>query len=173
MPKRQHSIKVPKQMQLHYQSITELTDNFCQKQLNNDYQMLARYATAALCRKKPSPLKNGKTNTTWACAIIHALGTINFLFDKSHEPYISATDLAAEFNLSKSTAGNKAKKIRAMLKMHRFDHYWCLPSQIEDSAFAWMITFNDFIVDARTLPRDIQQIAYEKGLIPYVCDDKC
>jgi len=172
MPKRQHSTKVPKSMQPYYQSVTELTDNFCQKQLNTDYHVLARYATAALCRKKPSPLISGKSKT-WAAAVIHALGTINFLFDKSHEPYISAADLAAAFSLSTSTVANKAKQIRDMLKMHRFDHYWCLPSQIKNASFAWMITFNDFIVDARTLPRDVQEIACEKGLIPYVYTDKC
>lgn len=52
MLKRQHSTKVPKSMQPYYQSVTELTDNFCQKQLNMVYHVLARYATAALCRKK-------------------------------------------------------------------------------------------------------------------------
>jgi len=35
-----------------------------------------------------------------------------------------------------------------------------------------MITFNGFIVDSRTLPREIQEIAYKKGLIPYIHADK-
>ncbi len=29
-----------------------------------------------------------------------------------------------------------------------------------------MITFNGFIVDAKQLDREIQEIAYQKGLIP-------
>jgi hypothetical protein len=35
---------------------------------------------------------------------------------------------------------------------------------------AWMITVNGLIVDARHLPREIQEVTYRKGLIPYVPD---
>jgi hypothetical protein len=31
-----------------------------------------------------------------------------------------------------------------------------------------MITVNGYIVDVRSMPRDVQEIAYEKGLIPYI-----
>jgi hypothetical protein len=55
--------------------------------------------------------------------------------------------------------------------MHRFDHHWGLPSRM-DNSFSWMITLNGFIVDARTLSREIQEIAYEKGIIPYIHADK-
>lgn len=170
MAKSSPSTKVPAHMQLHYQAITQLTDTFCQQHLNTDYQQLARYAIAALCRKKPSPLLTGQANT-WACAILHALGTVNFLFDKNQEPYMSAADLALAFGVSKSTISNKAKQIRELLSMHRFDHKWCLPNQLNEYSFAWMIMLNGFIVDARTLPRDIQAIAYEKGIIPYIYAD--
>lgn len=36
----------------------------------------------------------------------------------------------------------------------------------------WMITFNGFIPNSKTLPRDVQFIAYEKDLIPYIHADK-
>ena len=91
-----------------------------------------------------------------------------FLFDKTHKPYISSPDLAKEFGLSQSTIRNKSKQIRDMLKMHRANHHWCLPSKLKDNPFVWMITFNGFIIDARTLAPKIQEVAYEKDLIPYV-----
>ena len=56
--------------------------------------------------------------------------------------------------------------------MHQFDHHWHLPSRIESSSMAWNIMYNGFIVDARMLSQDIQAIAYEKGLIPYIHADK-
>jgi hypothetical protein len=31
-----------------------------------------------------------------------------------------------------------------------------------------MVTLNGFVVDARTLSKELQELAYEKGLIPYV-----
>jgi len=56
--------------------------------------------------------------------------------------------------------------------MHQFDHRWCLPSKLDHLPFTWMITFNGFIVDVRTMPREVQEIAYEKGIIPYIPADR-
>lgn len=161
---------VPKAMQWRYAEITALTDDFCIKKLNEEYAHLVRLATAALCRKKPSPLQRGSA-LSWSCGIIYAIGFVNFLFDKTTLPYVSACELASAFEISQSTAGNKSKQIRSLLKMHPFDHRWLLPSKIADSPMAWMIAFNGFIVDVRTLPKEIQVRAWEKGIIPYVPND--
>lgn len=36
----------------------------------------------------------------------------------------------------------------------------------------WMISVNGLIVDVRRMPREVQEIAYAKGLIPYIPDDR-
>jgi len=41
-------------------------------------------------------------------------------------------------------------------------------SLMDENPMAWMITVNDLIVDARHVPRQIQEEAFHKGLIPYV-----
>lgn len=46
-----------------------------------------------------------------------------------------------------------------------------MPSRM-DNSFSWMITLNGLILDARRLSREIQEIAYEKGIIPYIHADK-
>src|SRR3990167_2976193 len=166
------SLSVPKAMQPRYAEITALTNDFCSKKLNEEYAQLSCLAIATLCRKKPSPLQNGPVST-WSCGIIYAIGFVNFLFDKTTSPYVSAGDLANAFGISQSTAGNKSKQIRDLLKMHPLDHRWSLPSRIADSPFVWMISFNGFIVDVRTMAREIQEIAFEKGIIPYIPGDKC
>jgi len=43
-----------------------------------------------------------------------------------------------------------------------------LPSKMDSNPLAWMITINGLIVDARGMPLSVQQIAFEKGLIPYI-----
>jgi hypothetical protein len=171
MSKHNPTASVPKSMEMKYAEIIALTDNYCSKNLNEEYVHLIRLATAALCRKKPSPLQLGSVSV-WACGIIWAVGFINFLFDKSTSPYVSADDLANAFGAAKSTVSNKSKQIRDLLKMRQFDHHWYLPSRIENSSMAWTIMYNGFMLDARTLHRDIQIAAYEKGLIPYVHADK-
>jgi hypothetical protein len=37
-----------------------------------------------------------------ATGVVYALGQVNFLFDRSSEPYVSHDDLADAFGLSKS-----------------------------------------------------------------------
>lgn len=171
MSKPNSIISVPKSMEMKYAEIAALTDNYCVKNLNEEYAQLVRLAIATLCRKKLSPIQLGSTSI-WACGVIWAVGFVNFLFDKSSSPYVSAEDLANAFGTAKSTAGNKSKQIRELLKMKQFDHRWCLPSRIENSSMAWTIMCNGFMVDARTLHRDIQEAAYKKGLIAYIHADR-
>ena len=154
-------------MESIFDAIVKLTDKFSKEYLNDEYALLSRYATAALCRKRPSPLVKGYVNT-WACAIIYALGQVNFLFDKSQTIYVSANELCECFGIAKSTASNKSKIVRDLLGMSQMDPNWCLPSKMENNPIAWTILYNGLIVDARALPRAIQEIAYQKGLIPYI-----
>jgi len=159
--------KVPKKMQGVYEAIVALTDKVCREHLTEEYAQLSRRLAATLCRKRPSPLVSGKPES-WACGIIYALGQMNFLFDRSQTPSMSAQELAALFGVSPQTASNKAKQIRDLLKMNRLDWTWMLPSRREDSPIAWMISVNGYILDARHVPRAIQEMAFEKGLIPYI-----
>ncbi len=171
MNKKTTSEKVPKQMQLFFDSITSCTDEMCKKNLNEEYAQLARQVTAALCRKLPSPLIKGRVKI-WGCGIIYALGFVNFLFDKDNEPYMSATDLCEEFGVSRSTGSAKSKVVKDALNMVQLDPNWCLPSMIDDNPMVWYIQVKGFMVDARKVSREIQEIAFEKGLIPYIPADK-
>lgn len=164
------SLAVPKEMHGYYEAIIKLTDGFAKQHLNEEYAEMSRQLTAALSRKRPSPLVSGKPNT-WACGIIHALGMVNFLFDRSQDPHISAADLAKAFSIGSSTAQGKSKLIRELLGISHFDPNWTLPSRLEKSPTAWLIMVNGLIVDARRMPREVQQMAYKKGLIPYIPDD--
>jgi tetratricopeptide (TPR) repeat protein len=164
---RQDDAKVPPKMQAIFEDITNLTDEVCQKHLNQEYAELARRMVAALCRKRPSPLLSGYSES-WAAGVTYAMGQANFLFDRSQEPHMRADDLCRAMNTSKSTASTKANAIRKLLKIHHFDHKWMLPSRIDDSPVVWMIMVNGIYVDARDMPREIQKEAVEKGFIPYM-----
>ncbi len=170
MSKRSTSQQVPKEMQERFDEITRLTDEFSQAHLNDEYASLIRQLTATLCRKRPSPLSTGKV-ATWACAIIHALGTVNFLFDKSQNPYVPSSQIASYFNLSSSTMQAKSKQIRDLLNIDMMDPDWTLPSMIATNPMAWMIQVNGLIIDARHAPRWVQEEAFSKGLIPYIPDE--
>jgi len=171
MARTSKSERVPKKMQPTFDAIVGLTDQFCKERLDEEYAQLAHQATAALCRKRPSPLLSGRINS-WACGIVYALGFVNFLFDKTQDPHVSAAELCEWFGVSKSTGSAKSKAVRDALGMMQMDPNWYRPSEMDDNPMAWLIMVDGFIVDARGLPREIQEIAYEKGLIPYIPADK-
>ena len=83
---------VPQIMRDRFDTVIGIIDPFCRDHLNGEYATLCRRMTAALCRKRPSPLAGG-TAQVWACAIVYAAGKVNFLFDKSQKPHLSAADL--------------------------------------------------------------------------------
>jgi len=165
------SLSVPKVMQSRFEAITALTDRVAREHLNAEYAELARLAAAALSRKRPSPLSSGR-ETTWACGILYALGSANFLFDPSQTPHLRGQDLGGFFGVAASTAANQGKKVRDLLGMHPLDPNWCLASRMDDNPMIWMLSVDGMILDIRSAPREIQQQAYDKGLIPYIPADR-
>lgn len=171
MAKATRSKSVPKGMQPTYDTVAALTDAFCREHLNEEYRELAQDMAAALCRKRPSPLSSGQPRT-WACGIIHTLGQINFLSDRSTQPYMTMADVSSAFGVGQSTASAKARVISQALKAHRLDPTWCLPSLIDANPLVWMAQVNGILVDLRDMPREVQEIAFEKGMIPYIPADQ-
>jgi len=158
---------VPTKMHEIFEELTHLTNDFCSQYLNEEYAEVIRKALAALCRKRVSPFQSGNTET-WAAGVVHAICMVNFGFDKSQNPSTCAKDLCTYFKRAQSTISSKSQEVRQLLKMSQWDHSWMLPSRIADSPLLWMISLNGFIVDARELPRHLQEEAAEKGIIPYL-----
>jgi len=161
------SERVPTAMQSKFGEIVALTDAFAVEHLNDEYRQLIRYAVAALCRKRPSPLQKGRANT-WAGGITHAVGMVNFLFDSSQTPYVAVADLYRVFGISQSGGQAKSRLVRDALRMGQLDPEWTLPSRIADNPMAWMVTVDGVIVDMRDMSPELQQAAFAQGLIPYV-----
>ncbi len=97
---------------------------------------------------------------------------VNFLFDKSQTPHINSIELYKKFGVGQSTGQGKSKLVRDMLGMNQFDPNWMLPSKFDSSPLVWMLSVNGIMVDIRYMPREVQEIAFEKGLIPYIPDDR-
>ncbi len=171
MAKITHSKPVPQNIQATYESILALTDSFCRDHLDDDYRMLAQRMAATLCRMRVSPVASGQPRT-WACAIIYVLGQINFLSDRSTQPYMTMADLCAAFGVGQSTASAKARVISQALKTHQLDPKWSLPRLLDANPLVWMAEVNGLLVDLREMPREVQEIAFEKGMIPYIPADR-
>jgi len=97
----------------------------------------------------------------WVAAIIYAIGSINFLFDKSFEPYVSAQDISDYFGTSKSTVSQKAKLIRDMFKMGHWDKEFSTTEMKESDPLSNMVMVDGLIIHKQVLPPEIQKITEE------------
>lgn len=151
--------------------IIGLTREFCQRRLNEEYALLCRKMAETLARKRPSPLLNGSPNA-WASGIVRAVGGANFLHDKSQIPYMRSADIDSYIGTSPSSGAAKVAAIRKMLKIYQFDPNWTLPSRLDSNPMVWMIQVNGIMIDVRHAPKELQEIAFKKGLIPYIPADR-
>ncbi len=102
--------QVPKQMQPAFERITSLTDEFCTRHLDETHAVLCRKMAAALGRKRPPPIGRGRPEG-WACGIVLAVGSQNFLFDETTEPYVRAADIAVYFGVALSSGNSLARSL--------------------------------------------------------------
>ena len=158
---------VPRKMREKYENITAITDGFCREHLNEEYAELSRKMAAVLSRKRPSPLESGREKS-WAAGIVYALGRMNFLSDASREPHMSLAEMCERIGVSPSNASAKSREIWYRLNLIQLHPDWSLPSMLDDNPLAWIVEVNGMPVDARRMPREVQEEAYRLGLIPYV-----
>ena len=154
-----------------FKEIGEMLIYFCEEKLNEDYEDLCLLLLEKLCYKRPPPILSGKAST-WAAGIVYAIGSNNFIFDKTQKLHLTAKELASAFGVSPSTASSKAAELKKMFKIDYFNSEWMLPEHIENNPMIWAIKVNGLIVDARDMPLEIQQQAFNMGIIPYVPGEK-
>ena len=150
--------------------IAELTDAFCLRYLDEEYRELCEDMIAELV-DMDMPLEKGKP-AGWAGGIVHAVGYVNFLQDPSQIPHMTSAQIAEGFGVSQQTMQTKSKIIRDELDLIQCDPDWCLPSLLQDNPLVWMVSVDGFIMDIRQAPREVQEEAYQLGLIPYVPADQ-
>jgi hypothetical protein len=149
-----------------FMSIVDLTDPFCRENLNEDYLKLCREMALELCQEG-TPATTGKP-VSWASAIVHAVGWVNFLSDPATEPYMSTEELARSFGVSKGNMMAKSKILRDGLDLMPFHPEWCTTDMLKHNPLVWMVEVNGLPMDIRTAPREIQEQAYQQGIIPYI-----
>jgi hypothetical protein len=167
---KQSEAAVPRKMQPVFDEIVAITDAFCRERLNEEYVEICQRLTAALCRKRPSPLLHGHARV-WAAGIVWTAGWINFLSDPSQTPHMTQKEMAEKFGISTSSMAARKKVIDDALGLMQLDPRYTLSSLMAENPLAWLIEVNDLVIDARMAPREVQEIAYEKGLIPYIPGD--
>ncbi len=102
------------------QEIVGLAQKLCLEKINEEYAALAEKMIRKLGRKREVPFVRGQSEI-WATAVVHAIGSINFLGDKAFLPFLSLDELCGFYKLNKSTVGAKSGHIKKLLNLGPFD----------------------------------------------------
>jgi hypothetical protein len=95
---------------------------------------------------------------------------VNFLYDASFEPHMKATELYKAFGVGQSTALGKSKQVRDLLDMHQLDPDWSTQFMLQRNPFNAMVMINGLMVDARDLPKEVQELLHQADLLPTIPD---
>jgi len=137
--------------------LLELTGTFCALKLNDEYFQLCEKLVKKLGRKRDVPFTRGKIGI-WAAAVVYAIGSINFLFDKSFEPYITVKQISEYFGTKNSTVSNKARQIKNMFDLWHFSPEFSTHRMTETNPFNNMVMVDGFIVPLDSIPEDLQEM---------------
>jgi hypothetical protein len=148
-------LKIPRAMRPCVAEMVAITDELSGACLDREYAELGRELVARLARKRPSPLARGDVRI-WAAGALYALGQINFLFDRSQHPHMTADQLAGELGIVKATMANKAATIRRTLDLGYYEPGLTRQSLYDDPPLALM---------ALALPAAFQAAARNPSLI--------
>jgi hypothetical protein len=125
--------------------LMNLTKAFSREYLNEEYDVVIEKLNSKMARKRTVPFLTGKIEI-WAAATIHAVGTVNFLFDQDTEPYASVHDICNFFETKQSTITQKSKLIRDLFKMTYFDGEFATASVNKDNPLHDFDLLDGFIV---------------------------
>jgi hypothetical protein len=118
---------MPKDHNMAADQICKKVTDYCKKQLNQEYEDIYKKVFQDLLKIDMDIFNRGKADI-WAAAVVWAVGSINFLGDKSFEPYTTLADVCQYFNANTSTVGQKASKIRELLDMNYLNSDYLIES---------------------------------------------
>jgi len=144
--------------------LVRLTGEYCDEHLNDEYKELAGKLIRTMEHGRPDLFLGGWAKT-WAAAVIYALGQINFLFDKSFEPYIAAGDIPLYFGVSQSTVGTKAKLIRDTFDVHPWHPEFSTERMLENNPYGGKVMINGFVVPISMLRLELQEELRKRGIV--------
>lgn len=140
--------------------LIEMIETFCSNKLDDDYSQLCEKLVRKLGRKKDVPFQRGKPEI-WAAAVVYAIGSINFLFDSSFEPYIKAEEISEYFGTKNSTVSNKAREIKDMFDIWHYSPEFSTQKMAASNPLNEMVVVGGFIVPIASLPANLQKLVRE------------
>ena len=137
--------------------ILGLIQRLCEEKLDQEYAELCGKLLRKLGRKRAVPFVTGRPEI-WAVAIIHAIGTVNFLYDRASDPHLTSEELNAFYGTSGNTISGKSKLIRDMFKLKYYDREFSTKRMRDKNPYDQFVLVDGLITPIDMLPPDIQEL---------------
>lgn len=135
--------------------LTQVT-TYCQKYLDKEYTDICSHVFHDLLETNPTVFNRGQFGI-WGAAIVWAVGSVNFLGDKSFEPYASLADVCSYFNANKSSVGQKSAKIKKQLNIDHFNPDYQTTNAVSDFLSSLVMTPEGLIVPVDMFENDSEE----------------
>lgn len=149
------------ELKLKEQELIQSVSSFCKEKLNDEYEQLCIKMIQKLGRKRSCPFERGSLDI-WAASVVYTIGNMNFLFDRSFEPYIQSSEIHDYFGTKSSTVSAKSKLIRDLLKLvPYFDKNFSTSRMNDKNPFNNFVEVDGFLFSIESLPEEYQQMVKE------------
>ena len=138
------------------QRVVGLVQSYAEKHLDNEYLTLAKKLIARI-EQEPGRVLETETAELWAAAVVHAISSVNFLFDKAHPLYVAEASIAEHFNQLPQTVADQSIWLRTNLKIRHFDPEFSA-NQLGIALQDDLVKVDEFIVPMNLLPGKYQQM---------------
>jgi len=136
--------------------LLKLTSDFCKEKLDENYLILSAKAINNLGSFDDIPYLKGQIEL-WAAGIIHALGSINFLFEESVQPHVTKIEISEYFGVKKSNISSKSSSIQRTLGMQHFGSEYSTQRIKKEDTSKDFVKVDGRLVHLTTLPPDLQE----------------
>jgi len=113
--------------------IRELLNNFCHEVLNSDEYAQICFKILDKLEAHPKKPLTTDNESLWAASIVHAAGSINFLFNSTSDPTISLTEFFLFFDTSHSSIKNKSIQIQSLLNLTPYNSLYQIKKGIDEN----------------------------------------
>lgn len=148
------------EIKLKEKQLLELTGTFCPQNLDDEYYELCEKLIKKMGRKREVPFKRGRLEI-WAAAVVQTIGSINFLFDKSFEPYISSKQLNDHFQTKNTTVSSKSRIIKDMFDLWYYNPEFSTKMMEQNNPFNNVVMVDNLFVPLESLPEEMQLIVHQ------------
>ncbi len=140
--------------------ILDLISAFCAQKLNVEYFELCMKLQRELSENGSNQLDT-RTAQDWAAGIVHAIGSLNFLFDKASPYYLADDEMNEAFGTDAETVSYLSLQIRHEMGFQPFDPNYSIHDILDSDSLEQLVMVDGSLISLDQLPDEYRSMVHE------------